>query len=262
MKKTLKKITAMLLTALFIVNLLPISAFAYSNMSKSAEEALAYISSKGFIIEELLYVEENDEKIIFALDYLESGEISYINYMKDSFGNIYVDIIEGTKTNHLKFMADGTVYVDNVQTSFEPIDVNLNKVPGNSSYSSRAVNSFATYFTGDTPVGSDGVFEERYGKVNPLTLVLPILIKDCTVNYLTGQMVSLLKLTGLKREIFEEVAGDIIDAGFPETRIDYAAWVDRDNCNAPLEYYYKYTAYWTVTGRSFPDDYYKVEQLI
>ena len=114
MKKTLKKITAMLLTALFMVNLIPTSVFALSGMAEETEEALAFIESKGLIMGEVVDVYTVDNGYMFKV-LLDTNEETIIEYIKTN-NDITIKITEEHASNTLQFKESGVVYLDGVIT--------------------------------------------------------------------------------------------------------------------------------------------------
>lgn len=111
MKTTMKKFISVMLCALFVINLVPASAFATYTMSDKAEEALAFVESKGFAVGDVQAVYENGDYLKFDVKYLSSGETSYIEYTENNDG-IRVVLTEGNNSDTIIFKYNGDVYWD------------------------------------------------------------------------------------------------------------------------------------------------------
>lgn len=246
----MKKIVALFLSFLLVLETFSIGASAMESSIK--EEALTFIESKGFITEEIISEELIDNGIKFTLKYLSSGDIATTTYIKYANNDILIIIEENAKTNEILFKSDGTVLFNGVETE----RFNFSTTPS-------LTATYASYMCEERslPGTCDRVFEKSVGEVTPISLALPVMVKNCTISVLASIITGNLGWTNAT-PVAESIAGTLIGFAWGDTSIQYRATVTRDDNQAPLQYFYKYTETWSGSGQSWPHKTYKVENLL
>lgn len=249
MKTTIKKLISVMLCALFVINLVPASAFATYTMSDKAEEALAFVESKGFAVGDVQAVYENGDSLKFDVKYLSSGETSYIEYT-ENYDGVTLVLTEGVKKDTIVFKDSGKVYWDGKETD--------DFITGNTP---ALTATYASYFTDTSPALANNSYPNYWGSVGTATYVLEKVIKDMTVSALKAAILSFLGIpTNLG--VIDTVATTLINYAINDNTITYSGPVYRNTSQGPLQYFYKYTVTLTSGGRSTTAVYYKVEQLV
>lgn len=221
-------------------------------LSSLESEALSFIKSKGFITEDIVSREFTDTGIIFTLNYLDSGENSYISYAKDNNNDIHIVVTESDKINEIIFKSNGVVLFDGIETDIF-----------NFTYAPVPASTYASYMCDEDqlPGTCDRTFEVNVGTVTPISLALPVVVKNCTISALAAIIVGNLNWID-PRGLAEVVAGALIALAWDVKTILYCASITRDDSQAPLQYFYKYTETWSGSGESWPHKSYKVENLL
>lgn len=204
---------------------LSLPSFAATNSNTIiTEEATSFLSSKFIDLGDIESIEYLDDTVIFNVSYLTSGEISQISYSKDLNNNITVVIDEGDTVNVIEFMADGTTYIDDIQTTM--FDSNA----------AMPANQFAVYLTETCPVATGGSFPEYFGVVNDFTLTFETYIKNLTKAAIKAAFAAAF---GFPYEVdaFETLADTLKDRARETTQVRYYGTVYRNTSQAPLQYF-------------------------
>lgn len=139
MKKNFKKIISLILTLVFMLQIIPVGAFAVAN--EEYDEAINFIQSKGFSENDVSTWEKLDNGIKFTINYLPTGESSYLTYIKETDGEKLI-ISEGNKQNELFYKNNGQVYLDGERY---PLLENYTNNNGATTYSTVAISCYETF---------------------------------------------------------------------------------------------------------------------
>lgn len=249
MKKTFKKITAMFLTALFMINLLPAYVFAFSGISKEAESALNFIESKNLLCGEILAVKEIEDGFEFKVNYLGENNDSYLVF-KEKNNEKSVTVIENEIINEIVFKEDGTVTLDGVQTT---IFNNTNIMP---------LSTYASAFYETMPASASGTytyFDQISGNI-----VTEFVIKSLTTNVLASYISAALGVPAIvvkaAAALIKTTANTYNDNGLMLT---YVRKVYKNNKDYPLNIYFRHDIdYRLVCGQKVYATFYEVETLV
>ena len=245
----MKRIISVILS-LVIFSGLALPSFAASNPNIS-DEATEFLCSKFVDEDDIESIEYMDDTIVFNVSYLTSGEMSQISYSKDLNNNITVVIDEGDTVNVIEFLANGTTYIDGIQTTM--FDTNI----------AMPANQFAVYLTETCPAATGGSFPQYFGVVNDHTLTFETYIRNLTKAAIKAAFAAAF---GFPYEVnaFETLADTLKARARETTQVRYSGTVYRNTSQAPLQYFYKYNTTYTAvqSGISIPHVFYKVEQLL
>ncbi len=245
----MKRFTSILLSIIMLIGL-SLPSFAATN-SITIEEATDFLGGRFIDVEDIVSIESLDDTILFNVSYLSSGEISQISYNKDPNNNITVVIDEGDIVNVIEFMANGTTYIDGIQTSM---------------FDSNAVmpaNQFAVYLTETCPAATGGSFPQYFGVVNDYTLTFETYIRNLTKAAIQAAFAAAFGFP-FEVDAFETLADTLKERAQETTQVRYSGTVYVNTSQATLQYFYKYNTTYTAvqSGISIPHVFYRVEQLL
>ena len=251
MKKIFTKITAFVLTFLFSLQIVPVSAFAMSN--DEYNEALTFMESIGFYREIINDSCITENGILFSLSYLPNDEISYVNYIKEEDG-YKVIISEGNISNEIIFKNNGHVYVDGIRDHLlESVYTPLN-ASNISPYATVAVSNYATL---EEVPGYSYWSTHEFSSAEPLNTRTLSVVVGTTTSVLASRIAAAYGLPAIFSPLFYEIALAAI-AGFVRydvTELILYLYNNRSYIYNPqtLQYLYKVETSGAIFGSTITD---------
>lgn len=210
-----------------------------------------FLNEYCFPIENPVSITEHDEEVIYELDYLRSGEHSYITYKELANGSVSVFVDEGMLKNEVVFSDDG-VFIDGILTEI---------------YNKKAVRPLATYATSwstSVPSGAtsfsidDGVYNSNYnfGKsINGLTSA--VIRSGLAVGFGAVQA-----YVAVFTYVADKISEYAVNKHIGSTVVAYSGPIKRCDSKAPLQYFYRYDMTFLIEGgRVVSQSLYKTDTL-